>query len=237
MLSDDWYYDPDFFSRTDNGYKFVPMTGKYKVSADFNNMCFAFCPLDDNEKPLFYNKTDGTGCIWLIGANSCYGKPSIPSGTDTGWSESRALPLAHIAEHLHQITFEVGKQISSSQVNFKFFHQNGWGAGAIDEFTATGAYKISTTSDRFRIMSTSEDDGNVKLLPGKYLKKGDVYVFTIDTTDPANVVLFTENLTAGVQEVYALALSDETIIYNIAGQRVNNWQKGVAIVNGKKIIK
>lgn len=242
MVDEDWFYDPDFFVPTDDGYKFVPLSGKYRVSADFNNKCFSFIPLDYNELPMRYNKTGGTGCIWLIGAKSCYGKPVLPSGSDTDWDESRALPLAHVAPNIHQITLEVGKQIASSQINFKFFHQNGWGAGANDEFTATGAYKISTASDRFQIMSTSGNDGNVKLLSGKYLKKGDVYVFTVDTTDPANAILRVDNLTAGIDNAYILNNVYDGAVYNLAGQRIAasgkpEGRKGIFIVDGKKVIR
>lgn len=237
MTSSSWFYDPDFFTPDGEGYRFVPVSGKYRVTADFNNRYFKVIPLSEEGVPLTYNKQDGTGCIWVIGANTSYGKPSYPGGTDTGWSESRAIPMAYMGNHRHQITFEVGRQLNPSQVNFKFFHQNSFGNDNNDEFNTRTDYKIKTTSDVFYVNFNTEDNGNVKLRSGKTLRKGDVYVFTIDTTDPANVILSTENLTAGIKELGIATPAADGRLYNIAGQRISTWQKGIVIVNGKKIIK
>ena len=247
MNADSWYFDPDFFLRSEDGkYQFRAVSGKYSISADFNNQCFRVIPLDENGQPLTYNKSDGTGCIWVIGANSSYGKPAFIPGNDDGWSESRALPMARIDDTHHQITFEVGRQLNPEKVNFKFFHQNSFGNDANDEFTPFTNPKITTTSDVFYVNFNTPDCGNVKLRSGKTLKTGDVYVFTIDTSDTSHVVLSTENLTSGIGKVWVSDGRNDDVYYDLTGRKVDMLprksynsrpSRQILIHEGKKIIR
>lgn len=70
-----------------------------------------------------------------------------------------------------------GEQIKSDDINFKFFHQQGWG----------GEYKndaLSTTSDLVFIGdgTNGRDAGNLGLVEGKSLENGVAYRFTVDVT-------------------------------------------------------
>ena len=58
-----WYYDPDFLTPADGGYRFVPVSGRYRVTALFNEHYFQILPVDANGSRLTYNKEDGTGAI------------------------------------------------------------------------------------------------------------------------------------------------------------------------------
>ena len=245
MVADDWYYDPDFFQRQDDGtYLFRAVSGKYDISADFNNQCFHVTPLDEEGQPLTYHTWDGTGCIWVIGANSSYGKPTYIPGNDDGWSESRALPMAQIDATHHQITFEVGKQLNPDKVNFKFFHQNSFGNDSNDEFTPFTNPKITTTSDVFYVNYNTPDCGNVKLRSGKKLTPGDVYVFTIDTSDTEHVVLSTENITTSIDEPMVGNSREDDKWYDLMGRAVGSGtdrkgdlpSKQILISHGKKAI-
>lgn len=228
MTSAEWFYDPDFFLPKDNGYVFQAINGKYRVEADFVNQCFKFVPLNAAGNYLTYNQSKGTGCVWLIGANTCYGKPLHESGYDTGWSEGRAIPLSPVAPNRHQITFEVGKQLNPNHVNFKFFHQNGWGG----EFNSNGEYKISTTSELFMVNTASSDNGNIMLRSGKSVKEGEVYVFTVDTTNPKNAVLLVDTKTTGIETVTVMPADSR--IFDLQGRQVKNARRGLYITNGKK---
>ena len=244
MTEDSWYFDSDFFVRREDGtYQFRAVSGKYSISADFNNKCFRVIPLDENGMPLTYKKEDGTGCIWVIGANSSYGKPEYAPGNDDGWSERRALPMAQIDDTHHQITFEVGRQLNPDIVNFKFFHQNSFGNDGTDEFTPFTNPKITTTSDMFYVNYNTPDCGNIKLRSGKILTPGDVYVFTIDTSDVGHVILSTENLTLGIDKPVVPRSRNESILYDIMGRIVGKMpqkelrQRQLYIVDGKKVIR
>ena len=242
MNDDSWYCDPDFFEKTSEGtYRFKAVSGKYDISADFNNQCFHVVPLNEDGKPLAYSKQDGKGCIWVIGANSSYGKPTFAPGNDDGWSESRALPMARIDDTHHQITFEVGRQLNPEKVNFKFFHHNSFGNDANDEFTPFTDPKITTTSDVFYVNFNNPDCGNVKLRSGKTLIPGDIYVLTIDTSDTSHVILSTENITTRIEGVRYDSPSHRGIYYDIMGRKLgtkalqtHDRRKQIIIVDGKK---
>ena len=246
MNDDSWYFNPDFFERTaDGSYRFRAVSGKYDISADFNNHCFHVVPLDEQGKPLTYSVQDGKGCIWLIGANSSCGKPSYIPGNDDGWTESRALPLARIDDTHHQITFEVGRQLNPAKVNFKFFHQNSFGNGGNDEFTPFTDPKITTTSDVFYVNFNTPDCGNVKLRSGKTLTPGDIYVFTIDTSDTSHVILSTENITTGMDDVPSVSTDRKGACFDLMGRRVGSMApktngqnpKQIIIVDGRKVVR
>ena len=75
------------------------------------------------------------------------------------------------------MTVVAGEQIKSDDINFKFFHQQGWG----------GEYKndaLSTTSDLVFIGdgTNGRDAGNLGLVKGKSLENGVAYRFTVDVT-------------------------------------------------------
>ena len=245
MNDDDWYHDPDFFKKTGDGtFQFIAVSGKYDICADFNNRCFRVTPLDDEGRPLTYDKQDGTGCIWVIGANSSFGKPTFLPGNDDGWSESRALPMARIDDTHHQITFEVGKQLNPEKVNFKFFHQNSFGNDSNDEFTPFTLPSITTTSDIFYVNYNATDCGNIKLRSGKTLKVGDVYVFTIDTGDTDHVILSTQNITTGIDTPETAGGSLDGRCYDMMGRAVddlsgrrNESPRRLLITKGKKIVR
>lgn len=196
MTAENWYSDPDFFLRLDDGgYRFLPLSGRYRVAADFFNRYFRVTPLDKEGRALTYNPTDGTGCIWVLGANSSVGKPLYDEGTDTAWDEEKAMAMAPVGKNKFQITLEVGRQLNPGMVNFKFFHQNGFGSGG--EFTARGTYRINTYSRLFQIMNTTTEKGNIHLRNGVSIAEGQAYIFTIDTTDPSKALLTVEDAETG----------------------------------------
>ena len=243
MTSDSWYYDPDFFIRTPGGsYEFRAVDGKYDISADFNRQCFRVIPLDADGTPLSYHADDATGCIWVIGANSSYGKPTYEPGQGDGWSESRALPMARTDATHHQITFEVGQQLNPDHVNFKFFRQNSFGQGDDDAFTPFTVPSLTTISDIFYVNYNTPDCGNVKLRSGKKLTDGDVYVFTIDSSDPQHLILSTANLTDGIYEKSQTRTVGSVHYYDLSGRPVTRMgsshqpSRRILIRSGKKII-
>lgn len=117
-------------------------------------------------------QTDGTGAVWAIGSN--IGKPSVGSN-EVGWTTEKALCLAPIGDKKYQITLVGGQTVSTDAINFKFFHQMGWGG----EF---GGDALTSTSDIVKVGTGSDghDNGNLYLADGKKLETNHVYVFTID---------------------------------------------------------
>ena len=158
-----WTLDPDFFTED---FKFVPVNGYYKVTAQMDKKFFLVERTTESGAYMTLGE-DGTGAVWMIGG-SCYGKPEIFSGS---WNTDLGLCLAEVSPKVFQITFVAGTQLSASSIDVKLFHQKGWGG----EFGG-GAY----ASVESEYLTVGEGDGNIHL--AKNLEVGAPYRFTLDLT-------------------------------------------------------
>jgi hypothetical protein len=168
-----WWIDPDFFVKKGDGlYDFVPIAGKYRISANLTKQYFKVEVLDGSSVASL--NADGTGAIWIIGER--VGKPSVAT-QEVGWEPSRALCMAPMGNKKYQLTVVGGETIRTDEINFKFFHQKGWGG----EF---GSAAITTTSDIIFIGdgTNGRDSGNLGIVPGVTLETGATYVFTVDVS-------------------------------------------------------
>ena len=59
----------------------------------------------------------------------------------------------------------------------------------------------------------------------------------IDAKNAASVKFFIDGLATSISEINGSAAADQGAIYNLGGQRVNKAQKGIFIINGKKVVK
>ena len=84
----------------------------------------------------------------------------------------------------------------------------------------------------------------MKLRSGKKLTPGDIYVFTIDTSNILHVVLSTANVTAGIEDVVSVATNHNGVCYDITGKKLGHMtpenrnyqnQRQIILVDGKKI--
>ncbi len=181
-----WFYDSDWFTKNSDGtYTFNALTGIYTVKADFDNLGFRIWTMNDATTSGTL-AADGSGALWIIGSE-CIGKPSVKANTVHGWwtGEDYDYCLTPIAEKVYQITLTIGKQLTATGINFKFFGQANWGI----EFKGTTAdYHLSTSSDTFLVGDGNDghDNGNIYLIDGVTLQDGDTYVFTVDLTGGCN---------------------------------------------------
>ncbi|MDR2466251.1 MAG: DUF5125 domain-containing protein [Prevotellaceae bacterium] len=170
--AEDWWIDPDFFAQSDDGsLAFTAEGGDYRIIADFRLKYFRVEAMS-GESPAVL-QADGSGAVWIIGTNA--GKPSL-AANETGWNPDNALCMACVAPKKYQITLVGGKSISTDAINFKFFHQKGWGG----EFTHE---QLSTSSSLIFVGSGGEsgrDPGNLGIVEGKSLDAQGIYVFTVD---------------------------------------------------------
>ncbi|MCK3685356.1 DUF5125 domain-containing protein [Maribellus sp. YY47] len=169
----DWWIDADYLTKKEDGlYTFVPITGKYRISANLKLNYFRVEVLSGNSVASL--NADGTGAIWVIGDN--LGKPSLQDNY-LGWNTDKALCMAPVSAKKYQLTVVGGETVSTDGINFKFFHQKGWGG----EF---GSAAISTTSEIVFIGdgTNGRDNGNLGLVSGVTLEEGATYVFTVDVT-------------------------------------------------------
>ena len=86
------------------------------------------------------------------------------------------------------------------------------------------------------ILAKRESYGFFKATPGTTIPAGKAYLET--TTQNVKGFLFHEDDTTSINEEFRMKNEEsEADIYNLAGQRVNKAQKGIYIINGKKVLK
>lgn len=176
-----WWIDPDFLTKnTDTSYKFNASDGNYAIIANSALKYFEVKALDKNDNPAVLQQ-DGTGSIWIIGEN--VGKPSVASNM-VGWTTEKGLCMASIGNKQFKVTLVAGKQIDVGNINFKFFHQQGWG-GEFNNKTLTLA-KDSDPAIFIGNGTNGRDAGNLGLKTGMSLVQGKTYVFIIDVSAGIN---------------------------------------------------
>lgn len=168
---DSWWIDPDYFT-TDaaGGFVFAANDGNYRITANLDLQYFAVEALSGSS--LATLQADGSGAVWIIGDG--IGKPSIETNW-VGWNTDNALCLAPVGDKVYQVTVVAGETIQAHDINFKFFHQKGWG-GEFTHATLSSASDIIFVGDG----NNGRDPGNLGLVDGKPLEEGAVYVLTLD---------------------------------------------------------
>lgn len=190
-LGDGYFVDYDFFkSNGDGTYTFLAMNGTYTLSVleEYEYVQVYPSDADGNVSTL---QADGTGSIWIIGSE-CVNKPFLTSGNNHGWwtDPQWNICLAPVAPMKYQVTLTVGQQLTTGDINFKFFGQPTWGT----EFNGLGGdYHLDSENEWFRVNAADSDNGNIFLKDGATLSEGDTFTFTIDLTQgTANGVLTVE---------------------------------------------
>jgi len=178
-----WWIDPDWFSVSGDKSQltFKPISGKYRITADFSNKWFRVEVM--NGSNLATLQTNGTGAIWIIGDN--IGKPSLAN--TVGWNTDKALCMVPEGNGKYHITViagastDAGASINAASINFKFFHQKGWG-GEFNNTTLTTTSNLVFVGDGAALdyQGQKRDPGNLGLLQA--LTAGTTYVFTVDVS-------------------------------------------------------
>ena len=119
-------------------------------------------------------------------------------------------------------------------------------SGAADEVTGNilkGVTTATTIDAEDYILNVKEIDGEKKagfFLAGndhKNLAANRAYIPATKVADVKSFVLDLEDNADGIEETLSDSLLKSENIYNLAGQRLSKMQKGINIVNGKKILK
>ncbi|MGQ1891451.1 DUF5125 domain-containing protein [Thermophagus sp. OGC60D27] len=169
---DQWWIDPDFFQGNEDGtFTFLPVAGKYRVIANFEHNYFIVEAMAGDE--LATLQEDGSGALWIIGTD--IGKPSLSN--EVGWNTDKALCMAQFAPKKYRVTVVGGESVNATAINFKFFHQKGWG----------GEYKNDNLTTESEVVfvgdgTNGRDPGNLGLVEGVTLTEGTVYRFEVDIT-------------------------------------------------------
>lgn len=168
---DSWWIDPDYFTQDASGaLAFAANTGSYRITANLDLQYFAVEALSGGSPATL--QADGSGAVWIIGDG--IGKPST-STNSVGWNTDKALCMAPVGNKVYQVTVVAGETVDAESINFKFFHQKGWGG----EFTHAA---LTSNSDIIFVGDggNGRDPGNLGLVDGQPLEAGATYVLTLD---------------------------------------------------------
>lgn len=124
--------------------------------------------------------------------------------------------------------------IRAKEGEYKFNHHVEYGSEVGENHLAVAGDNETADGTHFTIGLNGKNVGFSRVQAGETLPVGSVYLRVPNATTKDFYPLF--DLTdTGVESV--AADSDESeIIYNLAGQRLNGKQKGIIIVNGKKVL-
>lgn len=168
----EWWIDSDFFAGEAGNLTFKPISGQYRISADFKLKYLKVEVLSGGVEAGL--QSDGTGAIWIIGDSQ--GKPAY---ANNGWDPAKAICMAPMGNGKYQTSFVAGKTLTSAKVNFVFFHVKGWSP-------SFGPETLTVNSDLVIIGQGQDvngvDKGNIALAPGKTLTDGKTYVFVVDVS-------------------------------------------------------
>ena len=206
IVDDSWFIDNDFFEKNEAGnYVFLPIDGIYTLTA-YSNYQFLQVYSGTASEPATL-QPDGSGALWVIGGNGI-NKPYLTSKNNNGWWTGTEWDqaTAQVKEKVYQLTLTVGKQLSATDVNFKFFGQPNWGV----EFKGDGSdYSLVCDNDIFGVGDgNGHDNGNLYLKDGASLNDGDTYIFTIDLTGGTKNAPLTIKKGAG-EGVQVVTLADK----------------------------
>ena len=163
-----YWIDPDYLTKVeDNKFTFAPIAGKYRIIVNTLLKYFRIEAMSGGSPATL--QEDGTGAIWVIGER--FGKPSV-SENEVGWNTDKAVCMAPIGNKKYQLTLIAGETVNADAINFKFFHQKGWGG----EF---GGGTISASSE---LITVGAEDGNLAITEGQALEAGATYVFVVDVS-------------------------------------------------------
>lgn len=170
------WINPDFFEAASaTSVKLVPVTGKYRITANLATRVIDALVLSADGSGLATLGDDGHGTVYFIG----YGIGSPAAVNEPGWTTEKGVCVPESAPGIYTMTAQAGLEGSTtlgqrfrvSGWSGKFFRNRGWdGMGTFTLAPGAGAF--------FSIAG----DGNIEIASGVTLEEGATYCLTLDVT-------------------------------------------------------
>ena len=170
------WINPDFFEAASaTSVKLVPVTGKYRITANLATRVIDALVLNADGSGLATLGDDGHGAVYFIG----YGIGSPAAVNEPGWTTEKGVCVPESAPGIYTMTAQAGLEGSTtlgqrfrvSGWSGKFFRNRGWdGMGTFTLAPGAGAF--------FSIAG----DGNIETASGVTLEEGATYCLTLDVT-------------------------------------------------------
>ena len=245
-ISDDYYVNPSFFSKTTDGkYRFKAVSGSYLVEPKDNGYKYLQVRSCNADGSLATLQADGTGAIYMIGLG--IGLPSV-TDNENNWTPANGISMAQISPKHYEITGVIGKEFGQT-IKFQFYGQADWFpklCGSEGKVAFGGQfYHITSNSDLIGIGLGTDvdgiDDGTLYYKTGANVQAGDSLTISLDCSNGvANVVLTTTvgNKLTGIRTLPVVKPATDAW-YSIDGKRLpaEPQSHGLFIHNGKKIMK
>ena len=170
------WINPDFFEAASaTSVKLVPVTGKYRITANLATRVIDALVLSADGSGLATLGDDGHGAVYFIG----YGIGSPAAVNEPGWTTEKGVCVPESAPGIYTMTAQaglegsttLGQRVRVSGWSGKFFRNRGWdGMGTFTLAPGAGAF--------FSIAG----DGNIEIASGVTLEEGATYCLTLDVT-------------------------------------------------------
>ena len=235
-----------------NGYWFNGAAVEVESKEPVASNVYVWEPVEDSEGKFFLYKAypeaaDGEGYVQQPGGNVTLGdkataaefeafSPMVETGggdvntADTSWS-------VETTDNSYLVRFVTNGTYLNSQaagVLPKFATGTGaWSVWYVHNFTNLHKLTMNIViDDRSEVITKMYYAGDVVELPvyeGYACELGDIYVMGNEDTE----ITLNYKSTTGISDI---AVDGETVIYDLYGRRVNVTEKGIYIVNGKKVL-
>ena len=170
------WINPDFFEAASaTSVKLVPVTGKYRITANLATRVIDALVLSADGSGLATLGDDGHGAVYFIG----YGIGSPAAVNEPGWTTEKGVCVPESAPGIYTMTAQAGLEGSTtlgqrfrvSGWSGKFFKNRGW--------DGLGTFSLAAGTEAFFSIA---GDGNIEIASGVTLEEGATYCLTLDVT-------------------------------------------------------
>lgn len=170
------WINPDFFEAASaTSVKLVPVSGKYRITANLATKVIDALVLDADGSGLATLSDDGHGAVYFIG----YGIGSPAAADEPGWTTEKGVCVPEAASGIYRMTAQAGVEGSTvlgqrfrvSGWSGKFFKNRGW--------DGLGTFSLAAGTEAFFSIA---GDGNIEIAQGVTLEEGATYELTLDVT-------------------------------------------------------
>lgn len=170
------WINPDFFEAASaTSVKLVPVTGKYRITANLATRVIDALVLNADGSGLATLSDDGHGAVYFIG----YGIGSPAAVNEPDWTTEKGVCVPESAPGIYTMTAQAGLEGSTtlgqrfrvSGWSGKFFRNRGW--------DGLGAFTLAPGAEAFFSIA---GNGNIEIASGVTLEEGATYRLTLDVT-------------------------------------------------------
>ena len=212
----------DTYAQATNSYGSI-LSVPYTLKAQYGTIILPINYLKPNNVKLYSCNGEENGVLTLTEytGGEPKNKPYIIEYTDEA-----TMPTAEDSKVYQLIGYSNGAATTNQQ--------EGWLTGVLQDETCyvpNGSYILSKYNDKLGFYQVEGDDVKIAAKYKCYL--------TINSTEEfaPKALFFEENGTVtDITNIFGGESNQRIEIYNLAGQRIHSLQKGVNIVNGKKVI-